>query len=247
MEYQTKQTNGIESSVSAHYCGVECAMRHKRRRVDGSWAEDGRQETREKSIVNFCVHKYFVLICFCAIWPPIRFRYLFRNRRRRCLYAFSERMQCACLLCVFVCAKSIRISHFFFGCYFHCDTFLSCTSDSTEILRHDPQRFLICIFSLVWVAAFAPFFLFLSSAHYVVCGVSERDCVGECSRFEMTHTHAACIHDTMITHYNLSIYFFSFRSVFIAICPFAHFHYYYYYYFIGAFVWWRCFGVEHIL
>lgn len=118
-------TNNIESSVSSHYCGMECEAWHKRengRRKHEkrhTHASDRGRES-EKSTVNCCVQKYllwFVSALFGRPFAWYRFGIVIVVALLLCIHAWIARMY-------FVLCASKTNSHFIFYFYFHCDTFL---------------------------------------------------------------------------------------------------------------------------
>lgn len=126
------------------------------------------------------------------------------------------------VLCLCMCVKPIHISFFFFYFYFHYDTFLLCTWNSTEILYYSD-------FFLIWFPLYPSFIVF--HLFFYLRRLLRKVWV---MRRSLCWPDLTPSSDTMITHYNLSI-FFSFRF---------HSHFYYYY-FIGVSVWWRWVGVVY--
>lgn len=246
-------TNNIESSVSSHYCGMECEAWHKREngrrkheKRHTHTSDRGRES--EKSTVNCCVQKYllwFVSALFGRPFAWYRFGIVIVVALLLCIHAWIARMY-------FVLCASKTNSHFIFYFYFHCDTFLLlvhtkfhwnsyCISTTNSYLL-----FFLLLFGGRWCCCcYRSLFLLLSSAcfaHYVVvCGHRIRQWIGYALAtshrwFDLTPEMPLIL--WLIIDYSLQfvdMFFLLFRSFrFDSRC------YYYDYDFIDVFVWWRC-------
>lgn len=140
---------------SSHRCGMECETCDKKNGETGDKKRERKRKTRgsrKRGIYcKFLRAEIFVLICFCAICPPIRLILIWY----RSIVAVCAQNQFTFLSLFLFSLRHIPIVHTKY-----------CTTAIFGLCS-----FLACVCVCACVRLLRSAFFFLSSAHYVVCDV----------------------------------------------------------------------------